>query len=92
MMLAEERRLLYVAITRARTAVRLYFAPISHSLSRQRFETVSRFLAEKGVRRMLAQVTAHESSLHAEPAILATDAIRATPTQKSAALANLSAS
>jgi hypothetical protein len=49
-------------------------------------------LAEKGVRRMLAQVTAHESSLHAEPAILATDAIRATPIQKSAALANLSAS
>lgn len=78
-MLAEERRLLYVAITRARTAVRLYFAPTPHSLSRQRFETVSRFLAEKGVRRMLAQVTAHESSLHRPSAIRATDAIRATP-------------
>jgi DNA helicase II / ATP-dependent DNA helicase PcrA len=91
-MLAEERRLLYVAITRARTAVRLFFAPTSHSLSRQRFETVSRFLVEKVVRRMLAQVAASESSLHRPSAIRATYAIRATPAQKSAALANLSVS
>lgn len=91
-MLAEERRLLYVAITRARTAVRLYYAPTSHSLSRQRFETVSRFLAVQGVRCKLEQQLVPEISLHAQPAILATDAIRATLSQKSAALANLSTS
>jgi len=37
-------------------------------------------------------VTTFDKALHAQPAILATDAIRATPIQKSAALANLSAS
>lgn len=91
-MLAEERRLLYVAVTRARTAVRLYFAPTSHSLSRQRFETVSRFLAEQGVRCNLVHQLAPEVPLRTPSAIRATDAIRATPAQKSAALANLSAS
>jgi DNA helicase II / ATP-dependent DNA helicase PcrA len=91
-MLAEERRLLYVAITRARTAVRLYFAPTSHSLSRQRFETVSRFLAVQGVRCKLEQQLVPEVPLRTPSAIYATDAIRATPTQKSAALANLSTS
>ena len=54
-MLAEERRLLYVAITRARVSVRLYYAPVTHSLSRQRFETLSRFLLEPSVKRTLSQ-------------------------------------
>lgn len=31
--LAEERRLLYVAVTRARNAVRLYYAPMPHAHS-----------------------------------------------------------
>ena len=44
MMLAEERRLLYVAITRARESLRLYFAPVDHARSQQRFEKRSRFL------------------------------------------------
>lgn len=42
--LAEERRLLYVAITRARKTLRLYHAPANHARSRQRFEERSRFL------------------------------------------------
>ena len=45
-MLAEERRLLYVAVTRARESVRLYYAPAMHSLTRNRFEQPSRFLAD----------------------------------------------
>jgi DNA helicase-2/ATP-dependent DNA helicase PcrA len=47
---AEERNLLYVAITRARDSVRLYHAPVDHARSRQRFEDVSRFLDEGAVR------------------------------------------
>ena len=43
-MLAEERRLLYVAITRARESLRLYFAQVDHARSQQRFEMRSRFL------------------------------------------------
>ena len=43
-MLKEERRLLYVAITRARESLRLYFAPVDHARSQQRFEKRSRFL------------------------------------------------
>jgi len=50
-MLAEERRLLYVAITRARESVRLYFAPVDHARSQQRFEKRSRFLRPPSVMR-----------------------------------------
>ena len=50
-MLAEERRLLYVAITRARESVRLYFAPVDHARSQQRFEKRSRFLRMLSVMR-----------------------------------------
>lgn len=46
-MLAEERRLLYVAVTRARESVRLYYAPVFHSRTRQLFEQPSRFLAQR---------------------------------------------
>lgn len=42
--LAEERRLLYVAITRARETLRLYHAPANHARSRQRFEKASRLM------------------------------------------------
>ncbi|OOG57990.1 ATP-dependent helicase [Polaromonas sp. C04] len=44
--LEEERRLLYVAVTRARTWVRLYHAPVPHARTRQRFVAQSRFLSE----------------------------------------------
>jgi DNA helicase-2/ATP-dependent DNA helicase PcrA len=50
-MLAEERRLLYVAITRARESLRLYFAPVNHARSQQHFEKRSRFLRAKSVMR-----------------------------------------
>ena len=43
-MMAEERRLLYVAVTRARETVRVYHAPMVHARSRKRFEKLSRFL------------------------------------------------
>jgi DNA helicase-2/ATP-dependent DNA helicase PcrA len=52
-MLAEERRLLFVAVTRARESVRLYHAPTEHSLTRKRFDRPSRFLADKHVQRRL---------------------------------------
>ena len=52
-MLAEERRLLYVAVTRARESVRLYYAPAVHSLSRKRFDCLSRFLTDKKVQNRL---------------------------------------
>lgn len=48
-MLAEERRLLYVAITRARESVRLYFAPVDHARSQQQFQNRSRFLRRPSV-------------------------------------------
>lgn len=48
-MLAEERRLLYVAITRARESLRLYFAPVDHARSQQRFEKRSQFLRTPSV-------------------------------------------
>jgi DNA helicase-2/ATP-dependent DNA helicase PcrA len=53
LMLAEERRLLFVAVTRARKSVRLYYAPAVHSRSRKRFECLSRFLTDKNVQRRL---------------------------------------
>ncbi len=56
--LAEERNLLYVAVTRARETVRLYHAPHVHARSRQNFDELSRFLQEPGVRRRLRTVTA----------------------------------
>jgi DNA helicase-2/ATP-dependent DNA helicase PcrA len=52
-MLAEERRLLYVAVTRARESVRLYYAPVFHSLTRKWFEQPSLFLDDKHVQRCL---------------------------------------
>jgi DNA helicase-2/ATP-dependent DNA helicase PcrA len=53
-MLAEERRLLYVAVTRARESVRLYYPPTVHSLTRKRFDHPSRFfLTDKHVQRRL---------------------------------------
>lgn len=42
--LREERRLLYVAVTRAREIVRLYHSPASDARSRRRFEKPSSFL------------------------------------------------
>ena len=56
MMLAEERRLLYVAITRARESLRLYFAPVDHARSQQRFEKRSRFLRTLSVMRTVRVV------------------------------------
>ena len=40
----EESRVLYVAVTRAKKAVRLYYAPVAHARSRNQFDTLSRFL------------------------------------------------
>lgn len=51
--LGEERNLLYVAVTRAREAVRLYHAPCKHARSRQRFETPSAFLSTAEVLKKL---------------------------------------
>ena len=56
--LAEERRLLYVAITRARHTVRLYYAPTQHARSRKAFEGPSRLLEPAKVQRTLARVGA----------------------------------
>ena len=56
--LSEERNLLYVAITRARDAVRLYHAPTPHARSRQRFESLCRFLDDKDVQNTLSITTA----------------------------------
>lgn len=50
---AEERNLLYVAITRARKTVRLYHAPTPHAKSRQQFESVCSFLQESTVQKTL---------------------------------------
>lgn len=56
-MLAEERRLLYVAVTRARESLRLYFAPVDHARSQQRFEKRSRFLRPPSVMRTVRVVS-----------------------------------
>ena len=56
MMLAEERRLLYVAITRARESLRLYFAPVDHARSQQRFDKRCRFLRTLSVMRTVRVV------------------------------------
>ena len=53
--LNEERNLLYVAVTRAREAVRLYHSPTNHARSRQRFDQVSRFLNTVDVRKHLVE-------------------------------------
>ena len=55
-MLAEERRLLYVAITRARESLRLYFAPVAHARSQQRCVKRSRFLRSPSVMRTMRVV------------------------------------
>jgi DNA helicase-2/ATP-dependent DNA helicase PcrA len=51
--LAEERNLLYVAITRARDSIRLCHAPAQHARSRKRFDNVCRFLEARRVRATL---------------------------------------
>lgn len=48
--LEEERRALYVAVSRSRETLRMYYAPAAHARSRQRFERLSRFLAPAKVR------------------------------------------
>jgi DNA helicase II / ATP-dependent DNA helicase PcrA len=49
--LAQERNLLYVAITRAKTAVRLYHAPSPHALTRKTFDKLNAHLASKTARK-----------------------------------------
>jgi len=51
--LAEERNLLYVAITRACKDVRLYHAPTPHPRGGRHFESVCRFLEEPTVQKTL---------------------------------------
>ena len=53
--LEEERRILYVAITRSRETLHLYHAPVTHASSGQRFKLLSRFLAPPKVSRLLAR-------------------------------------
>ncbi|MGY6177748.1 3'-5' exonuclease [Paraburkholderia strydomiana] len=43
----EERRLFYVAVTRARKSLHLFHAPFHHAPSRQQFSNASRFLTFK---------------------------------------------
>ena len=52
---AEERRLLYVAITRARVSLRLYYAPTPHARSYKKSEELSRFLQPANVQSTLTQ-------------------------------------
>jgi len=60
--LAEERRLLYVAITRARETLRLYHAPANHARSRNRFEKLSRLLDAPLTDRLLHLVREPEAT------------------------------
>lgn len=53
--LAEERRLLYVAITRAKSTLRLYYAPTTHARSRRRFDELSRFLTPSSVKSLMQE-------------------------------------
>lgn len=53
--MAEERRLLYVAVTRARNAVRLYYSPTEHARSHKKSEVLSRFLQPAKVQRTMTQ-------------------------------------
>lgn len=46
----EERRLFYVAVTRARKQLHLFHAPFHHAPSRQRFDKPSRFLTDAVLR------------------------------------------
>lgn len=54
--LAEERRLLYVAVTRARNAVWLYYAPMPHAHSYKKSKELSSLLQPANVQRTLTQV------------------------------------
>ncbi len=47
--LVEELNLMHVAVTRARESLRLYFAPVRHARSHQRFDKLSRFLSDPQV-------------------------------------------
>ena len=53
--LEEERRLLYVAVTRASKQVQLYHAPVWHAPTRQRLEAPCGFLSE-AIRAQVLQV------------------------------------
>jgi DNA helicase II / ATP-dependent DNA helicase PcrA len=55
--LKEERRILYVAISRARQTLSLYHAPVAHARSRKRFEQLSRFLSPAKVRATYRRTT-----------------------------------
>jgi DNA helicase II / ATP-dependent DNA helicase PcrA len=52
--LEEERRVLYVAISRARETLHLYYAPVTHAPTGQRFKLLSQLLAAHKVSRLLA--------------------------------------
>ena len=54
--LAEERNLLYVAITRAQQTLRLYHAPAWHARSRQRFAKLSRFIDSPSVGGLMTEI------------------------------------
>ena len=54
--LTEERRLLYVAVTRARNALRLYYAPTKYVSSYKKSEELSCLLQPANVQRTLTQV------------------------------------
>ena len=51
--LAEERRLLYVAISRTKSTLHLYHAPVDHARSRGRFGDLSRFLTPRSALALL---------------------------------------
>jgi DNA helicase II / ATP-dependent DNA helicase PcrA len=55
--LEEERRILYVAISRARQTLSLYHAPVAHARSRKRFEKLSRFLTASKVQATYRRTT-----------------------------------